>query len=159
MKKIILSAIAKKFARYNFQIYEGDRAMCKDNHFLGEFKLTGIPPAPMKKEKIVLTYEINANGILNVTANCKSNGNQVIFFQYQYYWQFFGKLWPNYVGLKSEKIIQLWSNSFLTRNYWLSYSCWHKFPSFLSLFYPGQSNGQKTLNMSLKERLSCSNSL
>merc|ERR1712226_369472 len=50
------------------QILEGERAMTKDNNLLGKFHLNGIPPAPCGKPKIEVTFEIDANGILNVSA-------------------------------------------------------------------------------------------
>ena len=57
------------------QVYEGERAMTKDNHLLGKFDLTGIPPAPRGVPKIDVTFDIDANGILNVTAKENSTGN------------------------------------------------------------------------------------
>ena len=56
------------------QVYEGERAMTKDNHLLGRFDLTGIPPAPRGVPQIEVTFDIDANGILNVTAVEKSTG-------------------------------------------------------------------------------------
>jgi len=56
------------------QIYEGERAMTKDNHLLGRFELSGIPPAPRGVPQIEVTFDINANGILNVKATDKSTG-------------------------------------------------------------------------------------
>merc|ERR1712227_595576 len=50
------------------QVYEGERAMTKDNHLLGKFDLTGIPPAPRGVPQIEVTFDIDANGILNVSA-------------------------------------------------------------------------------------------
>ena len=50
--------------------------MVKDNHHLGNFDLTGIPPAPRGVPKIEVTFEIDANGILQVTAEDKANGNK-----------------------------------------------------------------------------------
>merc|ERR1719222_1372275 len=58
------------------QVYEGERAMTKDNHNLGKFDLTGIPPAPRGVPKIEVTFDIDANGILNVSASDKSTGKQ-----------------------------------------------------------------------------------
>lgn len=54
------------------QVYEGERAMTKDNNLLGKFELTGIPPAPRGVPQIEVTFDIDANGILNVTAIEKS---------------------------------------------------------------------------------------
>jgi len=56
------------------QVYEGERAMTKDNHMLGKFDLTGIPPAPRGVPQIEVTFDIDANGILNVSAADKSSG-------------------------------------------------------------------------------------
>ena len=61
------------------QVYEGERAMTKDNHLLGTFELSGIPPAPRGVPKIEVTFDVDANGILNVTAKDESTGksNQI----------------------------------------------------------------------------------
>ena len=56
------------------QVYEGERAMTKDNHKLGQFDLTNIPPAPRGTPQIEVTFEIDANGILNVGAEDKGTG-------------------------------------------------------------------------------------
>merc|ERR1719464_130251 len=58
------------------QVYEGERAMTKDNHLLGKFDLTGIPPAPRGVPQIEVTFDVDANGILNVSACDKSTGKQ-----------------------------------------------------------------------------------
>merc|ERR1712060_175906 len=58
------------------QVFEGERAMTKDNHNLGKFDLTGIPPAPRGVPQIEVTFDIDANGILNVSAADKSTGKQ-----------------------------------------------------------------------------------
>ncbi|VDP32341.1 unnamed protein product [Soboliphyme baturini] len=58
------------------QVYEGERAMTKDNNLLGKFELTGIPPAPRGVPQIEVTFDIDANGILNVAAVDKSTGRQ-----------------------------------------------------------------------------------
>ena len=56
------------------QVYEGERALTKDNNLLGRFELTGIPPAPRGVPQIEVTFDIDANGILNVSAEDKSTG-------------------------------------------------------------------------------------
>nr|ANA11231.1 heat shock protein 70 [Dastarcus helophoroides] len=56
------------------QVYEGERAMTKDNNLLGNFDLSGIPPAPRGVPKIDVTFDLDANGILNVTALESSTG-------------------------------------------------------------------------------------
>jgi len=61
------------------QVFEGERAMTKDNNILGKFHLDGIPPAPRGVPQIEVTFDIDANGILNVSAQDKSTGksNQI----------------------------------------------------------------------------------
>lgn len=56
------------------QVYEGERALTKDNNLLGRFELSGIPPAPRGVPQIEVTFDIDANGILNVYATDKSSG-------------------------------------------------------------------------------------
>merc|ERR1712152_46922 len=58
------------------QVFEGERAMTKDNHNLGKFDLNGIPPAPRGVPQVEVTFDIDANGILNVSAMDKSSGKQ-----------------------------------------------------------------------------------
>ena len=59
-----------------FQVFEGERAMTKDNNLLGKFELSGIPPAPRGVPQIEVTFDIDANAILNVTACDKSTGKE-----------------------------------------------------------------------------------
>ena len=63
----------------NIQVFEGERVMTKDNNLLGTFELSGIPPAPRGIPKIEVTFDIDANGILNVSAKDQSTGksNQI----------------------------------------------------------------------------------
>ena len=56
------------------QVFEGERRMTKDNNSLGKFQLDGIPPMPRGVPQIEVTYDIDANGILNVSALEKSTG-------------------------------------------------------------------------------------
>ena len=58
------------------RIYQGERPMAKDNHFLGEFNLVGIPPAPKGVPQIEVTFDIDSNGILNVSAKDKGTGKE-----------------------------------------------------------------------------------
>merc|ERR1712055_152167 len=58
------------------QVFEGERAMTKDNNLLGKFDLTGIPPAPRGVPQIEVTFGIDANGILVVSAEDKGTGNK-----------------------------------------------------------------------------------
>ena len=56
------------------QVFEGERSMTKDNHLLGKFELSGIPPAPRGVPQVEVTFEIDANGILQVSAEDKGTG-------------------------------------------------------------------------------------
>merc|ERR1711973_360364 len=56
------------------QVFEGERAMTRDNHLLGKFDLTGLPPAPRGTPQIEVTFDVDANGILNVSAVEKGSG-------------------------------------------------------------------------------------
>ena len=56
------------------KVFEGERVQTANCHLLGEFDLTGIPPAPRGVPKIEVTFEIDANGILNVSAEEKGTG-------------------------------------------------------------------------------------
>merc|ERR1712125_102764 len=58
------------------QVFEGERAMTKDNNLLGKFELSGIPPAPRGVPQIEVTFDIDANGVLNVTAEDKTTGKK-----------------------------------------------------------------------------------
>ncbi len=58
------------------QVFEGERAMTKDNNILGKFQLEGIPPMPRGVPQIDVTFDIDANGILNVSAVEKSTGKE-----------------------------------------------------------------------------------
>jgi heat shock protein 1/8 len=58
------------------QVFEGERSMTKDNNLLGKFELTGIPPMPRGVPQVDVTFDLDANGILNVSAVEKSTGKE-----------------------------------------------------------------------------------
>lgn len=75
-KSKIFSTVQDQQTMVKIQVYEGERSMVKDNNLLGNFDLNDIPPAPRGTPQIEVTFEIDSNGILTVSAVEKSSGKE-----------------------------------------------------------------------------------
>jgi molecular chaperone DnaK len=75
-KSEIFSTASDSQTSVEIKVYQGERAMAADNKMLGVFQLVGIPPAPRGIPQVEVTFDIDANGILNVTAKDKATNNE-----------------------------------------------------------------------------------
>ncbi len=75
-KSEVFSTAADSQTSVEIKVYQGERAMARDNRMLGVFQLVGIPPAPRGIPQIEVTFDIDANGILNVLAKDKATNNE-----------------------------------------------------------------------------------
>ncbi len=75
-KSEVFSTASDSQTSVEIKVYQGERAMASDNKLLGVFQLVGIPPAPRGIPQVEVTFDIDANGILNVTAKDKATNNE-----------------------------------------------------------------------------------
>ena len=75
-KSEVFSTAADNQPSVEIKVYQGERAMARDNRLLGVFQLANIPPAPRGVPQIEVTFDIDANGILNVTAKDRGTNNE-----------------------------------------------------------------------------------
>jgi molecular chaperone DnaK len=75
-KSETFSTAADNQTSVEIKVYQGERSMARDNRLLGVFQLVGIPPAPRGIPQVEVTFDIDANGILNVTAKDRATNNE-----------------------------------------------------------------------------------
>jgi molecular chaperone DnaK len=75
-KSEVFSTAADNQTSVEIKVYQGERSMARDNRMLGVFQLVGIPPAPRGIPQVEVTFDIDANGILNVTAKDRATNNE-----------------------------------------------------------------------------------
>merc|ERR1712199_45336 len=75
-KTEVFSTAVDNQTQVGIKVYQGEREMAEDNKLLGTFDLVGIPPAPRGKPQIEVTFDIDANGIVQVSAKDKGTGKE-----------------------------------------------------------------------------------
>ncbi|KAI6028451.1 heat shock protein 70 family [Pisolithus orientalis] len=75
-KSRVFTTVEDNQTTVTFPVYEGERTQCRDNRLLGEFELTGIPPMPRGQAELVTTFEVDANGLLKVSAQDRASGRK-----------------------------------------------------------------------------------
>ncbi|GMK55240.1 hypothetical protein CspeluHIS016_0202960 [Cutaneotrichosporon spelunceum] len=75
-KSRVFTTVEDNQTTVTFPVFEGERLACKDNRLLGEFELSGIPPMPRGQAELLCTFEVDANGLLKVSAQDKTSGRK-----------------------------------------------------------------------------------
>ena len=75
-KSQVFSTAADGQTQVEIKVHQGEREMAGDNKLLGQFQLVGIPPAPRGVPQVEVTFDIDANGIVNVHARDKGTGKE-----------------------------------------------------------------------------------
>ncbi|CAE6414904.1 unnamed protein product [Rhizoctonia solani] len=75
-KSRVFTTVEDNQTTVTFPVYEGERTQCRDNRLLGEFELNGIPPMPRGQAELVTTFEVDADGLLKVSAMDRASGRK-----------------------------------------------------------------------------------